>query len=391
MKYLIVIGDGMADTPQAALCARTPLAYAETPCLDRLAAGGQCGQTCLIPPGCAPGSLPALLTLLGCPPEACACGRAALEALAQGPLAPDASAVRCNLVHLENGLLAAHDGGGVTEEQAEALFDGLRTVFTDDRHTLLSGAGYRGLLVRRGFAGVGAAAPETLIGQRAETFLPQDDPDLVRLFQQAQACLQTHPVNRARAACGQPEVNGVWFWGGGPTPSLPDFRQQTGLRAGVVTGVPLLRGIARGMGMELLPVRGADGTLHTNWEGKAFAAYDGLTRGGLDLVLVHAEAPDEAGHAGDVPEKVAAVEYLSERLLARLTGWLDEDGIAYRLLVLADHPTPVALRRHTADPVPWLLYDSTARRTGGGRYEEGAVGPEIAGGELLARLIQEEV
>lgn len=389
VKYIIAIGDGMADLAQPSLRDETPLSFAHTPCLDRLARRGRVGSTCLIPPGCAPGSLPAQLTLLGCPPAVCGCGRAALEALAHGPLADGESAVRCNLVALSDGRLLAHDGGGLTADEADALFSALRDTLTDETHRFLPGAGYRGLLVRRGAPMPVGISPDALLGQPLAGALPEDD-DLVRLFYAGQAVLTDHPVNQARAARGQHPANGIWFWGGGAAPVLPDFEAQTGLCGAVVTGVPLLRGIARGMGLTVLPVDGADGSLHTNWEGKAFATFDALTRGGFDFALVHAEAPDEAGHAGSLPEKVAAIEYFSERLLDRLTGWLDEAGTDYRLLVLADHPTPVSLRVHTAGPVPWLLYDRTRERTAGEPYREDNAGPRVPGAQMLTLLLGEE-
>lgn len=391
MKYILAVGDGMADEPQAALGGQTPLGYAQTGCLDRLSRAGMVGRTCLIPPGCLPGSLPAQLTLLGCPPSACQAGRAALEAQAQGTLALGEHALRCNLIAVEHGCIAAHDGGGVTAEEAGALFAALFEALSDAAHRFLPGMGYRALLVRRGPQTPGAPSPETLLGVPAAAVLPEDA-DLRRLYEAGCAVLAEHPVNRARAARGQRPANAVWFWGGGMRPDLPDFTALTGLHGGVAAGVPLPKGIARGMGMTLLPVDQADGSLHTNWEGKAFAAYDGLTRGGLDFVFVHAEAPDEAGHAGSLPEKVAAIEYFSERLIAPLTQWLDADGEAYRLLVLPDHPTPVGLRVHTAGEVPWLLYDSRAPRADGGAYHEAAAarGTFVPGAQMLRLLCGKE-
>lgn len=386
MKYVIAVADGCADLP--APPAGTPLSYAHTPCLDRLAARSLLGQTCLIPPGCDPGSQAALLTLLGAPAACCRGGRAALEALAQDADLTGRAVLRCNLVSLADGRLAAHDGGGLTQEEADCLLGALRRALDDADHAFLPAMGYRALLVRRGPAHPGAPAPDTLLGQEILPHLPADD-DLRRLFFAAREILEAHPVNTARRAGGRLPANGVWFWGGGALPDLPDFTARTGLRGGATGGVPLVQGIARGLGLAWLNVARADGTLHTNWEGKAFAAFDALVRGGLDFMFVHAEAPDEAGHAGSLPEKVAAIEYFDQRLLAPLTGWLDETAVDYRLLVLPDHPTPLALRSHTAGPVPWLLYDSRTALPGG-IYDEAhtAHAPYIPGGAMLDLLLE---
>lgn len=386
MKYIIALADGGADLPLPGL--GTPLAYAHTPCLDRLSRRAQLGRTCLIPPGCAPGSQPALLTLLGAPPSACRGGRAALEALACGADLSGWTALRCNFITLDGGRLVTHDGGGLTDDEAGVLVDALQQALGDDSHRFLPGSSYRALLLRCGEPHPGGPSPDLLLGHDLSRCLPSD-PDLCRLLGAAHDILRAHPLNLSRVQRGLPPANGVWFWGGGPTPALPDFTARTGLRGAAVGGVPLVRGIARGMGLRWLTVPGADGTLHTNWEGKAFAAFDALTRDGLDFVFLHAEAPDEAGHAGSLPEKLAAIEYFDQRLLAPLTGWLDESGAAYRLLVLPDHPTPISLRSHTDGPVPWLLYDSRTTYPGGIFDETHAAGyPETPGDRMLTLLLE---
>lgn len=386
MKYLIAVADGCADLPGQPV--GTPLSYAHTPCLDRLAARSQIGQTCLIPPGCDPGSQAALLTLLGAPAASCRGGRAALEALAQDIDLSGRAVLRCNLVSLEGNRLVSHDGGGLTQDEADHLLHALGQALGDPDHTFLSAMGYRALLVRRGPVHPGAPAPDGLLGQDITPYLPADA-DLRRLFFAAREILEAHPVNAARRASGQLPANGIWLWGGGALPALPNLTARTGLAGGATGGVPLVQGITRGLGLTWLKVPHADGTLYTNWEGKAFAAFDALVRGGLDFVFVHAEAPDEAGHAGSLPEKVAAIEYFDQRLLAPLTGWLDETGTNYRLLVLPDHPTPLSLRSHTADPVPWLLYDSRTILPGG-IYDElhTADAPFVPGDAMLDLLLE---
>lgn len=362
LKYIIALADGCADLP--AICGMTPLGYANTPCLARLSARAVIGRTCLIPSGCVPGSQSALLTLLGAPRSACSGGRAAIEAMACGIDLDGCTALRCNFVSLDGDRLVAHDGGGLTDEEAAQLIDALEDALGDSSHRFVPGSGYRAFLLRRGLEHPGGCSPDGLLGCDLRTCQPEDD-DLERLYHAAREVLDVHPVNLERKAQGKLPANAVWFWGGGPTPVLPDFTTCTGLRGAATGGVPLVRGIARGMGLEWLNVPHADGTLHTNWEGKAFAAFDALTRQGMDFVFVHTEAPDEAGHAGSLPEKVASIEYFDRRLLTPLTGWLDENAVDYRLLVLPDHPTPISLRTHTADPVPFLLYDSRTPAAGG--------------------------
>lgn len=386
MKYIIALADGCADLP--AVGGDTPLSYAHTPCLDRLAARAVIGRTCLIPSGCIPGTQAALLTLLGAPRSACDSGRAAIEAMACAVNLNGWTALRCNFISLDGTRLVAHDGGGLTDDEAAQLVQALSAQLGDQNHRFLPGAGYRALLLRRGVAHPGGPSPDSLLGQDLCTCQPEDD-DLRRLYDAAHAILRDHPVNLARQAQGKLPANGVWFWGGGPTPTLPDFTAATGLRGAAVGAVPLVHGIASGMGLHWLTVPHVDGTLYTNWEGKAFAAFDALTRQGMDFVFVHTEAPDEAGHAGSLPQKVASIEYFDQRLLAPLTDWLDESRIDYRLLVLPDHPTPISRRIHTADPVPWLLYDS--RKIGeGGIFDELHTGDRpLTPGETMLELLLE--
>lgn len=386
MKYLIAIADGCADLPVSNL--GTPLHYARTPCLDTLASNAQLGQTCLIPPDCAPGSLPALLTLLGAPEEACHNSRAALEALALGAkCSEETTAFRCNLISIQEGCIAAHDGGGVTQMEADQLIEALSAALGDASHTFLSGTTYRALLLRNGAAQTsGSPSPDTLLGQPALEYLPEDA-DLRRLFDAAQQVLLSHPVNLARQACGKLPINAIWFWGGGTLRKLPSFFQQTGLHGGVVGGVPLVQGIAKAMELSVISVPHADGTLYTNWEGKAYAALDALKQ--LDFVLIHVEAPDEAGHTGSFPQKVASIEYFDQRLLAPLTERLAETHTDYRILILPDHPTPISLRLHTADPVPFLLYDSRSIQPGGTFDEHYTEALPITPGTALLNLLLE--
>ncbi len=382
MKYLIAIADGAADLPASPL--GTPLHYAHTPCLDALSTRARLGRTCLIPSGCAAGTLPALLTLLGAPREACGSSRAALEAFGLGAPLTGHTAFRCNLISVHDGCIVAHDGGGVSQSEADALTQSLSDALGDAAHLFLSGTTYRSFLLRKGAASIDAPAPDTLLGQHAEAHLPTD-PDLRRLFYGAHKLLSAHPLNAKRCADGKLPVNAIWFWGGGSLPELPSFPARTGMQGCAVGGVPLVHGIAKAMGLSVIPVPHADGTLYTNWEGKAYAALDALAQN--DFVLVHAEAPDEAGHSGSFRDKVTAIEYFDQRLLAPLTEGLAARYPDHRLLILPDHPTPVSLRCHTADPVPWMLYDSRTAQAGG-VFEETECLPLFDGTQLLDLLLE---
>lgn len=382
MKYIIAVADGCADLPTSPL--GTPLHYAHTPCLDALASKAQLGRTCLIPSGYASGTLPALLTLLGAPKETCSSSRAALEALGLGARLAQCAAFRCNLISLQEGRITAHDGGGMSQHEADELIASLSVSLGDAAHTFISGITYRAFLLRQGAAGVDSPPPDTLLGQSAEAHLPNDT-DLRRLFYAAHEILSAHPINTARQANGKLPINAIWFWGGGTLPSLPTFYDRTGIQGSAVGGVPLVHGIAKAMGLFVVPVPHANGTLHTNWEGKAFAALDALEQ--TDFVFVHAEAPDEAGHTGSFRDKVTAIEYFDQRLLTPLVEGLAARYPDYRILILSDHPTPVSLRRHTIDPVPWMLYDSRKAYTGG-IFEENETLPLIAGTQLLDLLLE---
>lgn len=383
LKYILAVVDGCADEIHSNR--PTPLTYAHTPCLDRLALASTLGQTCLIPPHCVPGSYTALMTLFGAAPDDCHTGRAALEALALGVDLKQRSVLRCNFITLENGVIANHDGGGLSQNEADRLTQSLNDALGDKTHTFISGMTYRTFLLCDHMH-LGGPAPDTLHGTPAINSLP-NDPDLRRIFYAACKILEEHPINRARITRGDQPANGIWLWGGGTQPKLPNFRHRTGLQGGVVAGVPLIHGLAHAIGLHKIDVPHTNGTLYTNWEGKAFHTFDALTHKGLDFVFVHIEAADEAGHAGNFANKVAAIEYFDQRLLAPFLNWMGNQP--YRILILPDHPTPVALRTHTAAPVPWLLYDHHHPLPGGSFDEMHTAHLPITPGKHLVDLLLE--
>lgn len=399
MKYLVILGDGMADEPIEALGGKTPLEYAHTPTMDALARQSRVGMVRTVPAGMAPGSDVANLAVLGYDPAKNYSGRSPLEALSiHVPMTETDVILRCNLVTVsETGDYAEktildHSAGELPTDQADILMDAVRQAFETDSIRFYTGTSYRHICVWTGGSVEPLIPPHDHLGQVIGPYLPEN-----RLFrdmmEKSYAILNDHPLNLQRAAQGKPKANSLWFWGAGTRPSLTAFWEKTGLRGAMISAVDLLKGIAVGTGVTVIGVPGANGSLETNYEGKADAAVKALLADGHDLAYVHVEAPDEMGHQGSATRKVQAIEYLDRRLIARIREAMDASGEAYRMLILPDHPTPVRLRTHTADPVPYLLYDSTRRRNGPEGFSEGlAAGGDFEpeGHRLLQKLLMEE-
>lgn len=382
----------MADLPLAALGGRTPLAAAEAARLNALSARGRVGQADTSIPGLPVASDTAFLSLLGLDPARSYTGRAPLEAAGLGiPLSEGDRAVRCNLVSLtEGGVLSAYDGGGLEGGEARALARALtedpvcRQALEKLGWTLYPQPSFRQLAVCRGCTAE-LPPPDGLIGRPAPSC-----PALAALLDRTRAVLAAHPVNLARRSRGKPPVNGLWPWGGGQAARLADFRARYGVRGCCVTAVPLVAGIARLTGLELLTVEGATGELDTNYAGKAEAACAALGDG-CEFALIHVEAPDACAHRRDPAAKTEAVRRIDRLLLPRLLEGLEGERV--RLLVLSDHLTLTETGAHGAGPVPWLLYDSGRPASGPARFDEETVarGPLLAGAELMPLLLQSEL
>ncbi len=377
MKYAVVLGDGMADEPVEALGGKTPIQYAYTPVLDELAGRSEIGLAYMIPEGMKPGSDTANLSVLGYNPKDYYTGRSPLEALSIGvDMKPEDIALRMNLITVsetgtsyEEQTILDHSSGEISTEEAALLVDALRRELEDDLYKLYVGTSYRHLLIWEGGKVLELTPPHDVLGGKVGDYLPSDA-RLLEMQRKSYEILSGHPVNRKRKARGENPANSCWFWGAGTRPALSSFEEKYRKKGAMISAVDLLKGIAVGAGMKNISVEGANGQLHTNYEGKAQAAADALLRGGYDFVYVHVEAPDEMGHQGSHERKVQAIEYLDQRLIGRLKESLDASGEEYRLLVLPDHPTPVRLRTHTANPVPYLLYDSSREFKRIGRYSE---------------------
>lgn len=376
MKYIVVLGDGMADEPIPALGGRTPLDAAVTPVLDELAGKGTLGTVQNVPAGMAPGSDVANLSVLGYDPAANYSGRSPLEALSVGVQMEDDDVIfRSNIVTLTEPepyaqkTILDHSSGEISTADADILMDAIRAEFNSDTFRFYTGTSYRHILVWKHGRVSALEPPHDHLGKVIGDYLPQEKV-LRDMMEQSFDILNNHPLNLARAAAGKHKANSLWFWGAGTKPKVQNFKEKTGLTGAMISAVDLLKGIAVGAGMKVYNVPGATGSIDTNWEGKAQAAIDALLKDGCDYAYIHVEAPDEMGHQGRVEDKVKSIEYLDSRLIARVKQAMEAAGEDYRMLILPDHPTPLRIRTHTSNPVPYLLYDSTHEQKKRERFTE---------------------
>lgn len=377
MKYLVILGDGMADCPIEELENQTPLAYAKTPMMDELAAKGEIGMVHTIPEGMSPGSDTANLSVLGYDPRKYYSGRSPLEALSIGvPMKDSDIALRCNIVTLseeeanyEERTMVDHSSGEISTEDAAVLLEAVRKELETEEFRYYVGTSYRHLLIWDKGEVVNLVQPHDILGQKVGDKLPEN-PYLRKMMKKSYDILVNHPINIERKKQGLNPANSCWFWGAGTRPELSSFEEKSGKKGAMISAVDLLKGIAVGSSMKVITVDGANGGLHTNYEGKAKAAVDVLTKEGYDFVYVHLEAPDEMGHQGSVERKVQAIENLDSRIIRPIIEGLKAAGEDFRLVILPDHPTPISIRTHTADNVPYLLYDSTKEQKHTWKYNE---------------------
>lgn len=376
MKYVVVLGDGMADEPMEVLGGKTPLEAAHIPVMDALAGMGEMGMVQNVPAGMSPGSDVANLSVMGYDPTKSYSGRSPLEALSIGiDMEPDDIVFRCNVVTLSEEepyaekTILDHSSGEISTAEADLLMQTIREHFNSDEFQFYTGTSYRHIMIWKKGRCVELEPPHDHLTDVAGPWLPKEK--VLRSFMERSFdLLNNHPVNLARAAQGKNKANSLWYWGAGTKPSLGSFREKTGLEGAMVSAVDLLKGIAVGTGMQVYEVAGATGSIDTNWEGKAQAAVDALLKDNRDFVYIHLEAPDEMGHQGLAEEKVTSIEYLDSRVIAPVKQALEQAGEEFRMLILPDHPTPIRVRTHTAQPVPYVLYDSTCQRKSLSRYTE---------------------
>lgn len=366
MKYVIVLGDGMADRPIEELGNKTPLEYAKTPTMDRLSKLSEVGLVHTIPEGMKPGSDTANLSVIGYDPKIYYTGRSPLEALSIGVDMKDTDvAIRCNIVTVsyddkpyEEKTIIDHSASEISTEDAAILLEAVKKELENDEFKYYVGTSYRHLTIWDKGQVVELTPPHDVLGQVISEHLPAQ-PQLREMMKKSYDILANHPINKARMEKGLNPANSLWFWGAGTKPCVTSFEEKNHKKGAMISAVDLLKGIAVGAKMKVIEVEGADGTLHTNYEGKAQAAADVLLKEGYDFVYVHVEAPDEMGHQGSVERKVQAIHYLDERVIKPIYEQLKASGEAFRMLVLPDHPTPICVRTHTSEPVPYMLYDST--------------------------------
>ncbi len=401
MKYIVVLGDGMADQPLEELGGKTPLEYADTPGMDNLARWGEMGMVKNVPRGMAPGSDTANLSVLGYDPEIYYSGRSPLEALNIGVDMKEGDvAIRANLVTLsqeeenyEEKRILDHSADEITTEEAEVLLEAVKKELENETFQFYSGTSYRHCLIWKKGMTVPLTPPHDIRGKRIREYLP-DEPALLEMQKKSYEILKDHPVNRARMEKGLNPGNSLWFWGAGTKPSLDSFEEKFHKKGAMISAVDLLKGIAVGTSMKNIYVEGANGGLDTNYEGKADAALKALLEDGCDFVYVHVEAPDEMGHQGSIEKKIKAIEYLDQRVVDRIKEGMDASGENYRMLVLPDHPTPICVKTHTSDPVPYVLYDSRNKEEKGGFCYNEAEAQKTGkllekGHELIWHLLEE--
>ncbi len=412
MKYAVLLGDGMADRPIRELEGKTPLMVARTPNMDFVARKGTVGTVQTIPEGMPAGSDVANLSVMGYDPAKIYTGRSPIEAAGMGlELRPDDVAFRCNLVTLERktggGLETdlsgnfAEDlfmmdfaGGHPSEEEAESILETLSSHLGGEGVTFHQGVSYRHLMVwEKGDADLEAAPPHDLTGREIGEGWPKGRaaPRILELEAESVRLLADHPVNRKRAQAGKKPINAIWLWGQGKKPEMESFLNRFGLSGAMITAVDLMKGLGVSAGFEIVNVPGATGYLDTNYEGKARAAVEALER--VDLVYLHVEAPDEASHGGSVENKILALEDFDLRIVGPVLDGMAKFG-SFKVLLLPDHATPIELKTHSFEPVPFAIYRSQGGRSSGAFFneEEAAAGILIERGhELMGMFIRGEI
>ena len=402
MKYIVMLSDGMAGRPLAEIDGMTTLEAADTPMLDRLSGDSEIGLASMVPEGMAPGSDTANLAVMGYDPKIYYTGRSPLEALSIGVNMVDTDvSFRCNIVTLseeecayEERTIIDHSSDEISTEDAAVLVEALKEGLQKEGYEFYVGTSYRHLLIQANGEMVDLVPPHDVLTQRIGAYLPSDKV-LREMMEKSFGILNHHPLNEERRAKGLRPANSAWFWGAGKKPALTSFEAQTGKKGVMISAVDLLKGIAVGASMDKVIVEGANGGLHTNYEGKAKAALKALTEDGYDFAYIHVEAPDEMGHQGSMKDKIKAIENIDEKVIKLVVEELEAKNIDFRLLVLPDHPTPIEVRTHTGDPVPYLLYDSTKKVEGQEFYNEKTASQTGIywkdGHQLMGHLLEEKV
>ncbi len=367
MKYIVVLGDGMADYAVDEFGGKTVLDVAEKPNIDYMSKKGELGLAKTVPDGMKPGSDVANLSVMGYDTKKCYTGRSPLEAASIGVnLRDDDITFRANLVTLsddaeyENKTMVDYSAGEITTAEARELIAAVEAELHTEFAHFYAGVSYRHLLVwQGGSTNVNLTPPHDISDRKVTEYLPKGEnaDELLRMMKRSNEILKEHPINKRRIAEGKNPANSIWLWGEGTKPMLENFKDKFGVKGSVISAVDLIKGIANCAEMNSIDVEGACGTYETNFDGKAKAALDTLLDG-YDFVYIHMEAPDECGHQGDAAHKKLSVELIDKKVVGFLRDELKARGIDYRMLIMPDHPTPIKLKTHVSDPVPYVLYDS---------------------------------
>ncbi len=400
MKYLVLIPDGMADEKVEVLGNRTPMELADKPTMNALAKSSLVGTVSNVPEGMVPESDTANMAILSFDPKIYSKGRSPLEAVSMGiEMQPDETAYRCNVVTLsddgayEDKIILDHSADEITTAEADELIKALEEKLGNEYRRFYTGVSYRHCLIwKNGDDKYPFMRPHDILGKRIGEYLPREEDggaEFLRLMKESFDILNHHPVNEARRARGLKPANSAWLWSPGKKPQLPNFKEHWGLDAAVISAVDLIKGIGLCAGMKSIDVEGATGNVHTNYDGKAQAAIQAFCDG-ADYVYIHVEGPDECGHRAETENKVRSIELIDKKILAPVYEYLKESGEDYRIMILPDHPTPLRLRTHTIDPVPFMIYDPKVENFGVENFsEESAEGKKfhIANGYTLMNLL----
>lgn len=379
MKYIVVLGDGMADYPIDELGGKTVLEAAHKPNMDEMASCGELGMVKTVQDGMKPGSDVANLSVMGYDSKLYYTGRSPLEAASIGvPLKDTDVTFRCNLVMLsdeadyEDKTMLDYSAGEITTEEAGELIAAVEKSLHNDEIHFHGGISYRHLMLwDNGSTNVDLTPPHDISDRKITDYLPKGEgaDKILELMRASEDVLKNHPINIKRMQEGKNPATSIWIWGEGTKPKLDSFEGKFGVIGSVISAVDLIKGIAKCADMKSIDVDGATGTIETNFDGKAKAALDTIVNNS-DFVYVHLEAPDECGHQGDLDGKKRSVEIIDEKIIGYLREELKKRGIDYKMMVLPDHPTPVKLKTHTSDPVPYLIYDSTKKLDTNKTYTE---------------------
>ncbi len=404
MKYLVLIPDGMADEPISELGNLTPMQKANKPTMDMLASKSFVGTVSNVPEGMVPESDTANMAILSFDPKIYSKGRSPLEAVSMGiAMQPDETAYRCNVVTLtededayEDRIILDHSADEITTAEADLLIKALQEKMGDEIKTFYTGVSYRHCLIwKNGNDKYNFMRPHDILGKRIGDYLPRESDggaDFLKLMKDSYDILKDHPVNIDRKARGLKPANSAWLWSPGKKPQLPSFKAKWGLDAAVISAVDLIKGIGLCAEMKSIDVEGATGNVHTNYKGKADAAIEAF-KNGTELVYVHVEAPDECGHRAEIDNKVLSIELIDSKILRPIYEYLLSTGEDFKIMILPDHPTPIRIRTHSIDPVPFMIYSSANERDGVDTFTEltaTAIGNYVSDGYNLMGILTEK-